>query len=187
MSKQHKMELARTLCASDSPINKSQLAKVLGIARSSLYVQCKRPRADKALAVRIEAAHEKDDTMGHRKLACTGYLGHPFRKLAFAAQLSELSWHVRWEKANCTSPITPFPLARNAMEQQREPVHQARQTGACLQHGLQEARWMQGQRSSFKGILTIDDAILAHLDSLMKGQADVSSLSHPSIVMVQTG
>jgi putative transposase len=69
MSKQHKVELARTLCASGSPINKSQLAQVLGIARSSLYVQCKRPRADKALAVRIEAAHEKDDTMGHRKLA----------------------------------------------------------------------------------------------------------------------
>ena len=69
MSKQHKVELARTLCASGSPINKSQLAKVLGIARSSLYVQCKRPKADKALALRIEAAHEKDDTMGHRKLA----------------------------------------------------------------------------------------------------------------------
>jgi hypothetical protein len=69
MSKQYKVELARTLCASGSPINKSQLAKVLGIARSSLYVQCKRPKADKALAVRIEAAHEKDDTLGHRKLA----------------------------------------------------------------------------------------------------------------------
>ena len=69
MSKQYKMELARTLCASGSPINKSPLARVLGIARSSLYVQCKRPKADKELAVRIEAAHEKDDTMDHRKLA----------------------------------------------------------------------------------------------------------------------
>jgi transposase InsO family protein len=28
-----------------------------------------RPKLDKVLAVRIEAAHEKDDTMGHRKLA----------------------------------------------------------------------------------------------------------------------
>jgi hypothetical protein len=44
MSEQHKVELARTRCASDSPINKSQLAQVLGIARSSLYVQCKRPK-----------------------------------------------------------------------------------------------------------------------------------------------
>jgi hypothetical protein len=63
------MEVARTLCASDSPINKSPLARVLGIARSSLYVQCKRPKADKELAVRDEAAHEKDDTMDHRTLA----------------------------------------------------------------------------------------------------------------------
>src|SRR5438874_2913298 len=69
MSKQYKVELARTLCAAGSPINKSQLARVLGIARSSLYVQCKRPKADKELAVRIEAAHEKDDTMDHRTLA----------------------------------------------------------------------------------------------------------------------
>jgi putative transposase len=69
MSKQQKVELARTLCAADSPINKSQLARVLGIARSSLYVRPKRPQEDKALAVRIDAAYEKDDTMGHRKLA----------------------------------------------------------------------------------------------------------------------
>jgi hypothetical protein len=58
------VELRRTLCASGNPINKSQLARALGIARSSLYVQCKRPKADKALAVRIESAHEKDDTLG---------------------------------------------------------------------------------------------------------------------------
>ena len=57
------------MCAPRSPINKSPLARVLGIARSSLYLQLKRPKQDKALAVRIEAAHEKDDTMGHRKLA----------------------------------------------------------------------------------------------------------------------
>ncbi|WP_165423033.1 IS3 family transposase [Ktedonosporobacter rubrisoli] len=63
------MELARTLCASGSPINKSQLARTLGIARSSLYTHPKRPKMDKELAVRIEALHEHDDTMGHRKLA----------------------------------------------------------------------------------------------------------------------
>jgi putative transposase len=63
------VELARTLCASSSSINKSQLARTLGIARSSLYTRPKRPRMDKALAVRIEELHERDDTMGHRKLA----------------------------------------------------------------------------------------------------------------------
>jgi len=63
------VELARQICASDSPINKSQLARTLGVARSSLYVQPKRPKMDKELAVRIEDLHEQDDTMGHRKLA----------------------------------------------------------------------------------------------------------------------
>jgi putative transposase len=69
MSKQQRVDLARTLYASDRPVNKSQVARTLGIARSSLYVQTKRPKLDKALAVRIEEAQEKDDTMGHRKLA----------------------------------------------------------------------------------------------------------------------
>lgn len=63
------MDLARQICASGSPINKSQLARTLGIARSSLYTHPKRPQMDKALAVRIEQLHEIDDTMGHRKLA----------------------------------------------------------------------------------------------------------------------
>jgi putative transposase len=69
MSTRQKVELARRLCASGSPINKSQVARTLGIARSSLYVQPKRPKMDKALAVCIEQLHEHDDTMGHRKLA----------------------------------------------------------------------------------------------------------------------
>jgi putative transposase len=63
------VELARQMCASDSPLNKSQLARTLGIARSSLYVHPKRPKMDKELALRIEELHERDDTMGHRKLA----------------------------------------------------------------------------------------------------------------------
>lgn len=63
------MELARTLCAAGKPIKKSQLAKLLGIARSSLYLKPKRPKRDKALAVQIEHWQEQDDTLGHRKLA----------------------------------------------------------------------------------------------------------------------
>ena len=57
------------LCASGSPSTKSQRARVVGIARSSLYVHCQRRSTAKALAVRMEAAQEKDDTMGQRKLA----------------------------------------------------------------------------------------------------------------------
>ncbi len=63
------MDLARTLCASGSPISKSQLARALGIERLSLYVQLKRPIMEKTLAVRIKDWHEQDDTMGHHKLA----------------------------------------------------------------------------------------------------------------------
>ncbi|WP_269822468.1 IS3 family transposase [Dictyobacter vulcani] len=50
-------------------MNKSQLARALGIARSSLYLHPKRPHLDKALVVSIEQWHEHDDTLGHRKLA----------------------------------------------------------------------------------------------------------------------
>jgi transposase InsO family protein len=39
------------------------------MARRSLDVQLKRPKMDKALAVRIEPWHEQDDTMGQRNLA----------------------------------------------------------------------------------------------------------------------
>ncbi|MFL5705754.1 MAG: transposase [Ktedonobacteraceae bacterium] len=67
VSKQHRVALARTLCASGKPINKSQLVKLLGIARSSLYLKPKRPKLDKALAVEIEHWQEQDDTIGHRK------------------------------------------------------------------------------------------------------------------------
>ena len=42
---------------------------MLGIARSSLYVQPKRPKMDKALAVGIEAWHEQDDTMGASQIS----------------------------------------------------------------------------------------------------------------------
>jgi putative transposase len=69
------VELARQLGVSNSSINKSQLARVLGIARSSLYTSPKRPKMDKALAVQIEELHERDDTMGHRKLAVLLHTG----------------------------------------------------------------------------------------------------------------
>jgi putative transposase len=50
-------------------VTTSQLARALGIARSSLDTQPKRPQRDKALAVHIEERHERDETMGHRTRA----------------------------------------------------------------------------------------------------------------------
>lgn len=69
------MELARTLCVCGSPINKSQLARALGIAPSHLYTHPKRPKLDKNLAIRMEALHERDDTMGLSLLAVLLHTG----------------------------------------------------------------------------------------------------------------
>jgi putative transposase len=63
------VELAHQLCQPNGPYSKSQLARTLGIARSTLYLQGKQAAKDKQVAVAIETWHEKDDTLGHRKLA----------------------------------------------------------------------------------------------------------------------
>lgn len=47
----------------------SFLSSVYHRFSDKLYVQTTRPRLDTALAVRIEEAQEKDETMGHRTLA----------------------------------------------------------------------------------------------------------------------
>lgn len=63
------MELAHQLCQPHGPYPKSQVARALGIARGTLYLQGKQAEKDKGVAVGIEAWHEQDDTLGHRKLA----------------------------------------------------------------------------------------------------------------------
>ena len=52
----------------------------------------------------------------------------------------------------------------------RGGFHQARTTETFWQQTLQEARWMQDERSLFKDILTNDDDPLAHPHSLLKGR-----------------
>ncbi len=63
-----KVELANQLCRPNGPYPKTQVALALGLARGSLYLPRKQAQKDKKGAVVIEAWHEKDDTMGHRKL-----------------------------------------------------------------------------------------------------------------------
>jgi putative transposase len=67
--------VAHQLCQPNGPYTKSQVARSLGIARGTLYLQGKQARKDKQVAVSIEAWHEKDDTMGHRKLAALLKMG----------------------------------------------------------------------------------------------------------------
>ncbi len=64
-----KVELAHQLCRPHGPYSKSQVARALGLARGTLYLQSKQAQKDKEVAVVIETWQEHDDTMGHRKLA----------------------------------------------------------------------------------------------------------------------
>lgn len=57
------------MCQPNGPYSKSQVARALGLARGTLYWQGKQAKKDKQGAVVIEEWHEKDDTLGHRKLA----------------------------------------------------------------------------------------------------------------------
>ncbi|BCL77544.1 transposase [Ktedonobacteria bacterium brp13] len=69
------MELAHQLCHPNGPYAKKHVAEALGLARGSLYIQRKQAQKDKNVANAIEAWHEKDDTMGHRKLGKLLHMG----------------------------------------------------------------------------------------------------------------
>jgi hypothetical protein len=110
----------------------------------------------------MNSTEEQQDGTKH---SCSGYFGHPFGKLpvlhdraSFLGTAVEAPWHpTRWkDKGNLFLSLL-----------KRGRLHQARQPGACLQFALQEASWMQDQSSSFKGMLTINDAIVVPLDSLL--------------------
>jgi putative transposase len=69
------VELAIHLTKPKGPYKKSQVARALGFARASYYVKSKQAIKDKAVAVKIEEQHERDDTLGHRKLAVLLHVG----------------------------------------------------------------------------------------------------------------
>ena len=59
----------------DGPYTKSQIARALNFHRASFYWKSQQALKDKAVAVAIEAQHERDDTLGHRKLAVLLHMG----------------------------------------------------------------------------------------------------------------
>lgn len=63
------MERARQLCQPHGPYAKGQVARALGIARSTLYLHGKQAQKDKQVAIAIERWHELDDMLGHRQLS----------------------------------------------------------------------------------------------------------------------
>jgi hypothetical protein len=122
MSTQQKVELARTLCACGSPITTSQLAPVLGLACRSLSVQLKRPNQDKALALRSEQAHEKDDTMGHRTLAALLHRGknRVMHKYGMAARGKRKKVCLSWQ--SLSDRPQEAARSRDGFEQHRSGV-----------------------------------------------------------------
>jgi putative transposase len=69
------VDIAFQLCQPNGPYPKKQVAQALDLARGSLYLERKQAQKDKHVAVAIEAWHEKDDTMGHRKLGALLHMG----------------------------------------------------------------------------------------------------------------
>ena len=67
--------MAFQLCHPNGPYPKSQVALPLGLSRGSFYLKRKQAKKDKHVAMAIEAWHEKDDTMGHRKLGALLHMG----------------------------------------------------------------------------------------------------------------
>jgi transposase InsO family protein len=69
------VEVAYQLCVPNGPYSKSQATRALGIGRATLYWSSKQAVKDKQVAVAIEQWHERDDTLGHRKLAALLQMG----------------------------------------------------------------------------------------------------------------
>ena len=76
------------------------------------------------------------------------------------------SRNIGWPKGPFPLPDFPCAVARDSMERQRGHIPLAlsernpssgKQNGAFWQQRLLEARWIQGESSSFKGLLTIVD------------------------------
>jgi len=63
------VEVAYQLCVPNGLYSKSQVARALGIGRSTLYWPSVQAVKDKQIANAIEQWYEIDDTLGHRKLA----------------------------------------------------------------------------------------------------------------------
>jgi putative transposase len=118
------VELAHQLCQSDSPSSKSQVARALGIARSTLYLHGKQAKKDKQVAIAIATWHEQDDTLGHRKLAVLLKMGknrvkRVMKKYGVAARRKRKKY-VYPGKANSIAPN----LLREPQDQERQERQQ---------------------------------------------------------------
>src|SRR5207237_7285187 len=116
LSAAEKVELASQLTAPNGPYSKRQLARALSFARSSYYVSHKQAKKDKADAVAIEAQHEQDDTMGHRKLAALLHMG----KNRIKRVMSKYGLGARRKKKRYVYPGKAAQIAPNLVREMHE-------------------------------------------------------------------
>jgi putative transposase len=118
------VELAHQLCQPPGPYAKSQAARALGIARSTLYLHGKQATKDKQVAIAIERWHELDDTLGRRKLAALLKMGknrikRVMRKYGIAAR-GKRKKDVYPGKASSIAPNLLRETQQQRMQEQKD-------------------------------------------------------------------
>jgi len=91
------------------------MARALGIARGTLYLQGKQADKDKQVAIAISYWHETDDTLGHRKLAVLLKMGkNRVKRVMKKYDLAARRKKKRYVYPGKASSIAPNRLARKA-------------------------------------------------------------------------
>jgi putative transposase len=96
----NRSELARSALQVDSRLNKSLLAKVLGISRDSLYEKLKRPIRDEIFKEMVIELMQKEPYYGHRRLAYN--IGCNIKKTYRIMKLFDLRCRFRRKRFNNT-------------------------------------------------------------------------------------
>jgi putative transposase len=112
--------LAHQLCRPHGPYSKSQVARALGLARGTLYLKRKQAIKDKQVAIAIEQWHERDDTMGHRKLAALLKMG----KNRIKRVMNKYGIEARRRKKRYIYPGKASSIVPNLLRGPKIPVEQ---------------------------------------------------------------
>jgi putative transposase len=120
------VELAHQLCQPHGPYAKSQVARALGLARGTLYLHRKQADKDKQIAIAIETWQEKDDTLGHRKLAVLLNMGknrvkRVMKKYGIAARRKRKKYVYPGKASNVVSNLLREPEQREEHVLQEMP------------------------------------------------------------------
>jgi putative transposase len=113
--------VAFQLCHPNGPYPKSQVALALGLSRGSFYLKRKQAKKDKQVAIAIEAWHEKDDTMGHRKLGALLHMG----KNRVKRVMKKYDITARRKRKKSVYPGKASSIVPNVLREEKKLVRQA--------------------------------------------------------------